>query len=61
MRKEPMKAKIVKLPLAADVYVVAAEEARKSGFTCVGTKIRHDIETYYRNLAANRATEGAAT
>jgi len=56
-----MKAKIVKLPLAADVYVVASEEARKAGFTCVGTKIRHDIETYYRNLAASRATEGAAT
>ena len=55
-----MKAKIVRLPLAADVYVVAAEEASKAGFTCVGTKIRHDIETYYRNLAASRATEGDA-
>jgi hypothetical protein len=55
-----MKAKIVKLPLAADVYVVAAEEARKAGFTCVGTKIRHDIETYYRQIAASRATEEAA-
>ena len=49
-----MKAKIVKLPLSADVYVVAAEEARKAGFTCVGTKIRHDVERLYRKVAARR-------
>ena len=55
-----MRIKIVKLPIAADVYVVAAEEARKAGFTCVGTKIRHDIETYYRQIAAQRVAEGAA-
>ena len=54
-----MKAKIVKLPLAEDVYAVAAGEARRAGFTCVGTKIRHDVETFYRDLAIKRAAENA--
>ena len=54
-----MKAKIVKLPLAPEVYAIAADEARRTGFTCVGTKIRHDVETYYRELAVKRAAEGA--
>lgn len=58
MRKEPMKAKIVKLPLAPEVYAIAADEARRTGFTCVGTKIRYDVETYYRELAVKRAAEG---
>lgn len=54
-----MKTKIVKLPLSADVYVVAAEEARKAGFTCVGTKIRHDVERYYRKIATRRMRDDA--
>lgn len=55
-----MRIKIVQMALPADVYAVASEEARKAGFTCVGTKIRHDVETYYRELAVKRAAEGAA-
>ena len=54
-----MRIKIVKLPIAEDVYAVAAGEARRAGFTCVGTKIRHDVETFYRDLAIKRAAENA--
>ena len=54
-----MRIKIVKLPIAADVYVVAAEEARKAGFTCVGTKIRYDVERYYRKIATRRMRDDA--
>lgn len=50
-----MRIKTLKIPLAEDVYATASEEARKAGFTCVGTKVRHDIETHYRQIAARRA------
>ena len=52
-----MRIKIVKIPLADDVYETAKNEARSAGFTCVGTKIRYDVEKLYRRLAVRRARE----
>jgi hypothetical protein len=49
-----MRIKLVKIPLATDVYATAKEEAAKAGFTCVGTKIRFDVERYYRRIAQRR-------
>lgn len=49
-----MRIKIVKIPLAEEVYATAADEARRAGFTCVGTKVRHDVETMYRRIAERR-------
>lgn len=50
-----MRIKLVKIPLPADVYATARDEAQRAGFTCVGTKIRRDIEQHYRRIAALRA------
>ena len=50
-----MRIKVIKIPVAPDVYATASEEARRAGFTCVGTKVRHDVEMLYRQIAARRA------
>ena len=55
-----MRIKMLKIPLADDVYATAKEEARKAGFTCVGTKVRHDIEQHYRRIAARNARKEQA-
>lgn len=52
-----MRIKIVKIPLPDDVYATAKQEAARAGFTCVGTKIRRDVERLYRRVEARRQRE----
>lgn len=52
-----MRIKIVKIPLADDVYSTAKREAARAGFTCVGTMIRRDVERFYRRVEARRQRE----
>jgi hypothetical protein len=57
MMETDMRIKIVKIPLADDVYATAKREAARAGFTCVGTMIRRDVERLYRRVEARRQRE----